>query len=159
MLFAAAEISKTHEAKGDAHCGSSRDSKSGRDMCDWQTTLDRHRFQRVLISRPAITANPVGLTSHGENTAEVRMVASKEEIEDSYESRHERSFAVVACPHERSRAFNASLPASCVISARKPNSVIMELNSTLILQVTSHLERIPKFLVLLAVLHAARRQS
>jgi hypothetical protein len=67
-------------------------------MCQWQTALDRHRFQRIPISRPAITAHPVGLTIQCEDTAEVSVVTFKKEIEDSYEGRHERSFVVLALP-------------------------------------------------------------
>jgi hypothetical protein len=63
------------------------------------------------------------------------------------------------CPHEPSRAFNGSLPAPCVRSANKPDSFSMELNSTVILQVTSHFERLPKLLVLLAIPHSARGLS
>lgn len=63
------------------------------------------------------------------------------------------------CPHEPSRAFNGSLPAPCVRSGNKLGSFSMELNSTVTLQVTSHVERVPKLLVLLVIPHSARGLS
>ena len=85
------------------------------------------------------------------------MVTSREEIEDSYEGRHKRSFVVLVCPHEPSGAFNGAHPAPSVRSANKANSFGMELKSTVRLQVANHVARVPKLLVLLAIPHSARK--
>jgi hypothetical protein len=61
-------------------------------MCQWQTALDRHRFQRIPISRPTGTTHAVGLTLQSENAAEAVM-ATEQEIKDRHESRHNPSFS------------------------------------------------------------------
>jgi hypothetical protein len=67
-------------------------------MCQWQTAVDRHGFQRVRILRSAVTTHSVRLTLQREDTSEVSVVTSKQEIEDGYEGRHKRSFVVLALP-------------------------------------------------------------
>ncbi len=65
---------------------------------EWQAALNRHGFQRVRILRSAVATHSVRLTLQREDTTEVSVVTSKEEIEDGYEGRHKCSFVVLASP-------------------------------------------------------------
>jgi hypothetical protein len=76
----------------------SGNSKPGLYRRQWQAALDRHGFQRVRIPRSAIATHSVGLALQREDTAEVSVVTSKEEIEDGYEGLHKRCFAMLALP-------------------------------------------------------------
>jgi len=75
--------------------GNSKPGVWGRES---QAALDRHGFQRVRILRSAVTTHSVRLTLQREDTTEVSVVTSKEEIENGYEGRHKRSFGVLDLP-------------------------------------------------------------
>ena len=60
--------------------------------------LYRHRVQRVSEFRPAVTAHLIGLTLHGEHTAELRVVTSKEKIENSQDGRDKTFHRSLSAP-------------------------------------------------------------
>lgn len=56
----------------------------------WQTAHNRHRFERICKFGPAVTAHLVGLSFERENSADVAVAATKQEIEDDYQPRERR---------------------------------------------------------------------
>ena len=52
--------------------------------------LNRHGFQRIFDLCPTVKTHAVGLASECENTAEVAVMATKQEIKDDYEPRDKR---------------------------------------------------------------------
>lgn len=99
----------------------------------WQAALGRHVFQRVRILRSAVTTHSVCLTLKSEDTAEISVVTSKEEIENGYEDRHTAPLYCWLRSHAWLRA--------------QTGPYRIKLNSSVLLQVTSQFEHVPKPLV------------
>jgi hypothetical protein len=126
---------------------------------NWKAALYRHSLQGVHILRPAVTTYSVRLTVHREDTTEVSVVTSKEEVVNGYEACHKRSFAALALLASTLASVKRVASRSIRKISEQAELLSMELDSILILQVTSHFERVPKLLVLLAIPHSAHGLS